>query len=295
MTASPLAHGARRLKKSMADAATTLDMASYRTRALALGLSFCIGTVALAGAAQAQIAAPQGSQAATQGSASEGEVDPDAVAALRRMSTYLRTLTTLEIVSEGSIDAVTDDGQRVQMDGVTTYKVRRPGLSIEFVSDAKTRRFVYDGKTFTVFAPTLNFYSTVPAPPTNKEVVELIYERYGIALPLADLFRWASPDGVREKDLLSGYQLDTATLEGIKTDHYVFRQKDIDWEVWIQQGDQPLPRKLVIVDRTDASRPTFIARLKWKVNPPLTDADFAFTPGKDDKQIELATFIGSGK
>jgi hypothetical protein len=266
---------------------------SIFTRALAVGLLFTATGLA-GGLAQAQHGLPTGQLAAV-GSSREGAVDPAAVAALKRMSAYLRTLNTMEITSEGSFDAVTNDDQRVQMDGVTTYKIRRPGLVIDFVSDAKSRRFIYDGKTFTVFAPTLNFYSTVPAPPTNPEVVNLIYERYGIAIPLADLFRWASPDGVREKDLTSGYQLGTATLEGVKTDHYVFRQKDIDWEVWIQQGDQPLPRKLVIVDRTDSTRPTFIARLKWKLNPPLTDADFAFTPGKDDKPIELTTFVGPGK
>ena len=60
--------------------------------------------------------------------------------------------------------------------------------------------------------------------------------------------------------------------------------------LWIQQGAQPLPRKLVIVDRTDPSRPTFIARLDWKVNPALTDGDFNFAPKADDKRIQLATY-----
>ena len=126
-------------------------------------------------------------------------------------------------------------------------------------------------------------------------MLDIIYDRFGIRLPLEDLFRWNDAGSTRAEALKSGYQLGTATLAGVKTDHYVFREDDVDWEIWIQQGDQPLPRKVVIVDRTDEARPTFIARLQWKVNPPLTDSDFAFTPPKDAKKIELATFEGAGE
>ena len=222
-------------------------------------------------------------------------VDTDAVAALKRMSAYLTTLSTIEIISEGSLDVVTVEGQRVQLDGITNYKVRRPGFVIDFVSDLKSRRFIYDGKNFTVFSPKNGFYATVPAPGTNHEVLDTIYNRFGIRLPLEDLFRWNDQGSARAEALKSGYQLGTATLAGVATDHYVFREDDVDWEIWIQRGDQPLPRKVVIVDRTDPARPTFIARLQWKVNPPLTDSDFAFTPAKDATRIELATFQASGE
>jgi len=99
----------------------------------------------------------------------------------------------------------------------------------------------------------------------------------------------------RAQALKSAYDVGTATIDGVETDHYAFREADVDWEVWIQQGDQPLPRKIVIVDRTDPSRPTFTSRLRWQVNPPLTDADFTFVPDANAKQIKLATYKGSGE
>lgn len=264
-------------------------MTSLPPRALAFGIAVCMGTVAPS--ATLDQAMPQAGPAVT----SQSTVDPQAVAALKRMSAYLTTLNTFEIRSEGSLDVVTDEGQRVQLDGVTNYKVRRPGFVIDFESDLKSRRFIYDGKNFTVYAPKMDFYATVPAPATNREVLELVYNQYGIKLPLEDLFRWNDPNSVRSDKLISGYQLGTATLDGVKTDHFVFREKEIDWEVWIQQGDQPLPRKMVIIDRTQSEYPTFIARLQWKVNPTFTDADFAFTPDKDAKRIELAIFEGTGE
>jgi len=223
----------------------------------------------------------------------EGIIEDNAVDALKEMSNYLMTAKTLGIVSQGSLDVVTNDGQRIQLDGTTTYKVRRPGFVIDYQSDIKSRKFIYDGKTFTVYSPKLGYYASVAAPRTNKEVLDTIYNKFGISLPLEDLFRWG--DGSNEdrlKALKSAYKVGTATIDGAETDHYAFREADVDWEVWIQQGDQPVPRKLVIVDRTDPSRPTFISRLSWQINPSYSDADFTFVPDANAKRIQLATYKG---
>ena len=228
--------------------------------------------------------------------ANEGVIEDGAIDALKEMSAYLMSATTLGITSQGSMDAVTSDGQRIQLDGSTRYKVRRPGFVIDYTSDIKSRRFIYDGKTFTVYSPKLGFYASVPAPPTNREVLDTIYEKFGIALPLEDLFRWGDGSTVdRIQALRSAYEVGPATVDGVATDHFAFREADVDWEVWIQQGDQPLPRKLVIVDRTDPSRPTFTARLSWQVNPTFTDADFTFVPDANARRIQLANYKGLGE
>lgn len=264
-------------------------MTSFRPRTLAVGISLCIGTAMLAAAAPAQqrsLKVPKPDAPVV----SQSVVDPSSVAALKRMSAYLSGLKTAEVVSESSLDVVTAEGQRVQLDGLTGYKIKKPGFVITYVSDLKTRSFYYDGKNFTVYAPIMGFYATVPAPPTNREVLDTLYDKFGIALPLEDLFRWNEAGFARAEKLKSGYQLGTATIAGVKTDHYVFREDEVDWEVWIQQGEQPLPRKVVIVDRTDPSRPTFISRLTWNVNPPLNPADFTFAPNATDKPVELAVY-----
>jgi hypothetical protein len=225
--------------------------------------------------------------------ANEGVIEDGAIDAIKEMSAYLMSAQTVAITSQGSLDAVTADGQRIQLDGTTTYKVRRPGFVIDYNSDIKSRRFIYDGKTFTVYSPKLGFYASAPAPGTNREVLDTIYNKFGIALPLEDLFRWSDGSSAdRIQALKSAYEVGSATIDGVQTDHFAFREADLDWEVWIQKGDQPLPRKFVIVDRTDPSRPTFTARLSWQINPTFTDADFAFVPDANAKQIQLATYKG---
>lgn len=270
-------------------------MTALFRKALAIGVASALVTNQSAAAqTRSGTSFPRVSRAAP--SANHAQIEPGAVDALRRMSAFLMTSTTLAITSQGSLDVVTNDGQRVQLDGTTQYKIRRPGFVIDYASDMKSRRFIYDGKNFTIYSPTLGFYSTVPAPPTNQEALDTIYKKFGIALPLEDLFRWNDGTAAsRLNALKSARDIGSASIDGVETEHYAFREAAVDWEIWLQKGDQPLPRKLVIVDRTDASRPTFIARLNWEVNPKFADSDFAFAPDANAKRIELATFKGLEK
>jgi hypothetical protein len=270
-------------------------MKRIQSTALTLGLILAMSSVSAQAAAQEAQRSGQSpvTPAGNDPIANEGVIEDGAVDAIKDMSNYLRAANTLGITSQGSMDAVTADGQRIQLDGTTTYKIRKPGFVIDYVSDVKSRRFIYDGKNFTVYSPKLGFYATAPAPATNKEVLDTIYNKFGIALPLEDLFRWGDGTNAdRIAALRSAYEVGPATIDGVATDHFAFREDDVDWEVWIQQGDQPLPKKLVIVDRTDPSRPTFTARLNWQINPNFTDADFAFVPDANAKKIQLATYKG---
>ena len=226
--------------------------------------------------------------------APQGKVDPAAVQAITDMSKYLSGLNSFKAQGEGSLDAVTADGQRIQMDGSTDYTVsKKGGFAIDYRSDKKNRDFFYDGKQFTVYSPNLNYYATVPAPGTIPEVLDMIYDKYGIRLPMEDLFRWDDPDNAKRKEnFRSAFNLGTVTLDGVKTTHYAFREPDVDWEIWIQDGDKPLPRKLSIVDRTDPARPAFTTRLNWTPNAPVNASEFTFKPGPNDQRINLAQYKG---
>src|SRR3954451_261216 len=194
-------------------------------------IAFSILSLASAQSAIARSAPKSGMKAPI---ANEGVIQDSAVDALKAMSNYLMTATTLQAETVGSLDVVTNDGQRIQLDGSTTYKIRRPGFVIDYNSDMKSRRFIYDGKTFTVYSPKLGYYASVAAPGTNKQVLDTIYNKFGIALPLEDLFRWGDGTNAdRIKALKSAYDVGSATIDGTETEHYAYREADVDWEVWI--------------------------------------------------------------
>lgn len=253
----------------------------------ALALALALGTSSTAAFAQATPATATPSQTDPAATAAANPVNPDAVAALHRMGAYLGTLVNFQIDIETNRELMLGADQKIDLDGVATYQVRRPnGLVVENQTSWKHRRFIYDGQHFTVYSPTRNYYATVDAPATIGELLDMAAEKYGVELPLEDLFHWGDPANLPQ-DLESAALVGSATIDGVATDQYIFRQPGIDWQIWIQQGPEPLPRKIAIVDRSDPTLPKFSARLRWNTTPSFDARTFVFAPDADDKPIQI--------
>jgi hypothetical protein len=85
----------------------------------------------------------------------------------------------------------------------------------------------------------------------------------------------------------------SATIDGTTCQHYAFRQDDIDWQLWVQKGDYPLPRKLVITTKTDDARPQHTAVYRWDLAPSFNDAAFTFDPPKGALRVVLEGNLSS--
>jgi hypothetical protein len=215
-------------------------------------------------------------------------IDPDAMAALDKMGTYLRSLKAFQIRAAITTENVLDDGQKVEIDSVADLLVDKPDkLRMEAAGDQQHRTFFYDGKTFTLFAQRLNFYATVPAPPTIIELIDKLDEKFDIELPLVDMFTWGTPRAAA-REIKSAMDLGPASIGGVTCEQFAFRQPGIDWQIWIQNGDYPLPRKLVISTLTDEARPEYTSVYTWNLAPSFDDSAFVFDKPKDAFQITFA-------
>ena len=87
--------------------------------------------------------------------------------------------------------------------------------------------------------------------------------------------------------------LGPSAVDGTSCEHYAFRQDDVDYQIWIQKGEFPLPRKVVITTTTDAARPQYSATYTWNLAPSFNDAAFTFVAPADAKKIVLAAVSGS--
>jgi hypothetical protein len=219
--------------------------------------------------------------------------DADAIAALERMGAYLRGLKSFQVRSETSRDEVLTDGQNVEFDGVTDIIVERPNrIRAEVTNDKQQRMYFGDGKTFSVWAQRVNYYATIPSPPTLAELADTLADKYDLELPLADLFYWG--DKKNTDDIRGAMDIGPSQVDGVTCEHYAYRQDGADWQVWMQLGAHPLPRKLVISTTTDAARPKFAAKLTWNLAPSYDDAAFTFTPPRNAKKITLSEAQPSG-
>ena len=215
-------------------------------------------------------------------------IDPDAMAALKKMGDYLRTLNAFQVKADVTTENVGNDGQKLQMMSSVDMIAKRPDrLRVEVVNSRQPRTFYYDGKDFTLWAPRLKYYATVPAPGTIHELIDRLEDKFNIEIPFVDLFKLGTPEANTDK-ITDATDIGPAVVNGITTEQYAFRQPGIDWQVWIQAGDYPLPLRLVITTTDDDARPQHETQYTWNLAPSFTEKAFAFVASPDAKKITFA-------
>jgi hypothetical protein len=215
-------------------------------------------------------------------------IEPAAMAALNKMGAYLRSLKTFQVSAATSTDGVTDDGQVIANDAVTDLLAQMPNrLRVEVTSDDQHRFYFFDGKNLTVWGERVNYYATVPAPPTIAQLADLLYEKYDINMPLEDLFLWGTPHS-DANSITAARDFGPSQILGVTCQQYAFRQPGLDWQIWIQNGAYPLPRKLVLTTTSDPARPRYTSILTWNLAPSFDEGAFTFNPPKDAHRIVLA-------
>ncbi len=254
------------------------------TAVLCFARTACLLLGGLAGGALPLAAAP----ARTPPASTDGdERDPEALAALDRMGAALRALKQFSLTSDASTEVVLEDGQKIELDGVVTYKVKAPDqLFLELRSDRQLRQLFYDGNALTVYSPRLNYYAQVDGVgATLGELVDQAADRYGIEMPLADMFLWGT-DKAPKTAIRAALHVGGGTLDGEPIEQYAFKQDAVDWQVWISKATS-LPKKLIINSLDDPAQPQYRARLAWDTRTPVPATAFQFAPPADAARIKL--------
>lgn len=223
--------------------------------------------------------------------ASQNPVDPVSVQALKDMGAYLRAMKRYSISTELTGERVLADGQKLQHAAAAELDVVPPHHLRARIHNARAQREIYyDGKTVTLYAPQQKYYSSVEFNDPLSVLVAKLEERYGVEIPLYDLFTWGTPAAALDK-IESAMNAGQDFIGDDLCDHYAFRQGDIDWQIWITAGTKPLPRKLVITNRADEARPQSVTLISWNLKPAFKDAAFTFTPPKGSTAVELRPLV----
>jgi hypothetical protein len=212
--------------------------------------------------------------------------DPDKI--VRGMCDYLNSLQQFSYQAEISFDAPEADGQTVQ-DGfdMETY-VRRPDrLRVDAEGDGIDKQFFYNGRTITLYDRKAKMYAVMDVPPDIEGALERAHEDFDLRVALTDL---ASP---KLCDLIfSGGQeprnRGVSRVRGLTSHHMVLDRNAVRFQVWIEIGDRPLPRKIVITDKNLAGSPQWTAYLNhWNVLSKVNEAMFAFVPPRGSQRIQF--------
>jgi len=215
-------------------------------------------------------------------------IDPQAEKLLRRMSDYLAGRQQFGLKAESTLEVVLTSGQKIQFDSPATLVVSRPNkLHAHRKGDLANQEFFYDGKTLTLYNPKENLYATTAAPPTLDEAFDFAREKLDVIAPGTDLFYKDAAEKML-KAASSGFVVGPSVVAGAKTTHLAFRGADVDWQVWIEDGDKPLPRKFILTSKQVKGEPEFTIVIRsWDLAPKVTDKEFVFVPPKGAKKIEF--------
>ena len=230
------------------------------------------------------------------GHAQPAGIDPQAEKLLRRMSDYLASRQQFTAKSESTLEVVLTSGQKLQYDSPATLMVSRPNkLRAHRKGDIANQEFFYNGKTLTLYSPKENAYATTAAPPTLDETLDFAREKLDIIAPAAELlYKNAAERMLKESS--SGFVVGPSVVGGVKCTHLAFRGAEVDWQIWIEDGDKPLPRKFILTSKKVAGEPQFTVLIRsWDITPKLTDQEFSFTPPKGAKKIEFLQLTAEAK
>ena len=234
----------------------------------------------------ASVACAQTAPAATVAPAANA-INPASIQALKDMGTHLQSLNRFRVSTTLTGERVLADGQKLQHNASATVDAERPNkLRAHMRSARSEREFIYDGKTFTIFIPAQKYYSIAEFSEPVSGLINKLEERFGVEIPMADLFTWGTPAAPIDK-IESAMNAGQDYIGKDLCDHYAFRQGNYDWQIWITADGKPLPRKLVITNRADDARPTSVSLMEWNLKPAFNATTFKFTPPKGATRIEM--------
>jgi hypothetical protein len=245
----------------------------------ALGIAMWLGAANASAQAPAKTAQP----------ASAPAIEPAAAAALDRMGDYLKTLSTFAIHADIATDEVLVAGPKVQYGGTIDAIYQSPDrLRLRVAHDERDgQEFFYDGKALSLWIEATKSWASVATTGTVPETIAFVASKYDVNFPLGDLLGRAARKELL-RDVEAGIVIGTGRVAGVECDHLGFHQAGVDWQVWIEKGARPLPRKMVITTLDEPSQPQHSELLTWDLSPKIDAGTFTFAPPDGAQRIVIA-------
>lgn len=217
------------------------------------------------------------------------EQDPEAKAILMKMAAFIARAPAFSMTLRSSYDAIQADGQSIEFGEKRHILLQRPDrLRVETErSDGEPGLVLYDGKEITFFKADDNVYTRVEKTGTVDDFLVYLVRDLQVTLPLARMIHSGFPQQL-EKMVTAISYVEEDTLFDVVTDHLAIRSADVDMQLWVAQGDEPLPRRIVLTYKNAPGQPQFRGDFTaWSLTPKMAADSFTFTPPADAEQIPL--------
>lgn len=214
----------------------------------------------------------------------------DAQAILKRMAEFVAGTKSFSVSVLGGYDAVQTSGQKIEFGESRKVTLARPDrLRVEGErSDGAKTVTVFNGKEIVLIDAASNVYATAPQPGGVDDAIVHFVRDLHMRLPLAMLLVSQLPAELKERVRSVDY-VEKTSMQGVPSHHLAARTDTVDFQVWVADGDKPLPQRIVITYKKAKGAPQFWAQFSdWNLAPGITDATFSIKPPDGAQKIAFA-------
>jgi len=214
-------------------------------------------------------------------------VDPEADAILREMSDYLVGLAAFSMDADVDNEVLDLAGQKLQLSSSASVVLERPSrIRMSRKGGIADVEVTFDGRFLTLYGKTQNVYVQRESIGTIDDALRALSTEFGIDVSAGDFF-YADPYAGLVTGVVSGAYLGWGYVNGVQCHHLAFRTDKLDWQIWVQTGDTPLPMKYVITSKWLTGAPQYTARFRnWNTKPKTDASQFEFTAPKGAKKLD---------
>jgi hypothetical protein len=258
---------------------TKLHRRDLSTRGRFPGVILLITLLALVLLSTSGWSAEEAKPAAPPAAKTAAPATPQPEKVLQQACDFLKAAKQFSFKAEITDDRVYTEGKKLQFAFDLEAYVQRPDkVRINAAGDLENKQFFYDGKTITLYDKNHNHYAVMEAPATIDAAMEKVNKEYGLRVSLVDLAE-SNTCALMTKGVKHALYVGEGVVRGAKCHHLAFDKDDIQWQIWIDAGEKPLIRKLLINQKKLPASPQWTAYLTdWNFSPQLADNLFAFTP-----------------
>lgn len=222
--------------------------------------------------------------------------EADAKRILKSMSDYMAAQKVLSFGYDATLEIVTTDEQKLALASSGTVTLNRPDkIRVTRVGGFVDLEMFFDAKTFTLLGKNRNLYTQLDVPGTIDHLIDELENTYKMPVPAADLLLMNSYDALMH-DVVDIKDLGSGVIGGVECDHLAFRTDDVDWQIWVGQGEQPYPYRYVITSKRINSGPQYtVQTMNWKSGSEVEALDFGFTNHTKADKVEYTDLKGLGE
>jgi hypothetical protein len=234
-------------------------------------------------------------QTQTQGEARstpEIQIDKKADELMHRMSDLLANAKEISFRTKGTEEKVRSSGKKVAVQVTREVTLRRPdGYWMHIVTQAPDRsrdlKVWYDGKTLTLQSDKEKVYAHTKMPPTLDESWDFVGSTLNMPTPMADLLYSSPYDAFFSDDTVGGY-VKLEKIGAVSCHQLAFKNRLINWRIWIADGQEPKPCKLELTYKKDIGKPVYsIAFLDWNFHAQIAENQFVHEAPADYQKIKI--------